>query len=224
MAITDWPRAERPREKLIERGAGALSDAELLAIFLGSGRQGRDAVACARDLLAAEGGLARLLARDGPDLRRVGGLGAVGAARLTAALELARRFYATAIEDRDVLAAPAATSRYLSARLSGHTREVFACVFLDTRNRVLACEDLFYGTIDGATVHPREVVRRALAHNAQGVILAHNHPSGVAEPSSADVHLTRRLEEALALIGVRVLDHIVVGQAQTVSFAERGLL
>ena len=224
MAITDWPACDRPREKLLQRGAEALSDAELLAIFLRTGVAGRSAVDLARELLARFGGLRRLLEADRGGFCSQRGLGAAKYAQLQAVLEMARRHLLEGLQRGDILTSPADTRRYLTARLRGHPQEVFACLFLDSRHRVIACEDLFHGTIDGASVHPREVVRRCLQHNAAAVILAHNHPSGVAEPSDADRRLTRRLRDALALIDVRVLDHLVIGDGEAMSFAERGLI
>ncbi len=224
MAITDWPEGERPRERLLRQGAEALSDAELLAIFLRTGVKGRSAVDLARELLAGQGGLAGLLDRTAEELAGRHGLGPAKAAQLLAALELGRRYLATRLERETVFTSPGQTRSYLSLRLRGRPFEVFACLFLDNRHRLIAFEELFTGTIDGASVHPREVVRRCLAHNAAAVILAHNHPSGVAEPSRADRQITRRLQQALDLIDVRVLDHLVVGDGDPVSFAERGLL
>jgi len=224
MAITDWPAAERPREKLLGRGAAALSDAELLAIFLRTGVAGKTAVDLARELLSEFGGLRPLLEAGAERFCRAHGLGAAKYAQLQAVLEMGRRHLHETLARGDALTSPDDTRRYLTARLRGHANEVFACLFLDNRHRVISFEELFHGTINGASVHPRQVVRRALGHNAAALILAHNHPSGVAEPSQADLHLTRRLSEALALIDVRVLDHIVVGDGETVSLAERGLL
>ncbi len=182
MHIRDWPRSERPREKLLGRGAGALSDAELLAIFLGSGVAGRDAVQTARDLLTAHGPLRRLLDRPPAALARLPGLGPARACQLAAALELGNRLMAAALERGDALTDPVAAGRYFARRLRPYPHEVFAALFLDTRHRALAFEELFAGTIDGAEVHPREVVRRAPAHNAAAVIVGHNHPSGCADP------------------------------------------
>lgn len=224
MAISDWPEDERPRERLIRHGPGALSDAELLALFLRTGLPGRDAVAVARDLLGDAGGLRPLLEMGAERARATRGLGPARYAQLQAALELGRRHLGERLARGDVLSCPDDTRRYLQARLRDLSHEVFACLFLDNRNRVIVCEEMFRGTIDGASVHPREVVRSALEHNAAAVILAHNHPSGVAEPSRADEHITRRLVDALGLVDVRVLDHLVVGDGETASFAERGLL
>ncbi len=224
MPIRDWPEQERPREKLLARGAQALSDAELLALFLRTGVRGKSAVDLARELLAAFGGLRPLLEAGHARLCAQPGLGPAKVVLLAAALELGRRHLEEQLTRGDALTSVGATRRYLAARLRHQPQEVFAVLFLDTRHRVIAYEELFHGTIDGTTVHPREVVRRALAHNAAALIVAHNHPSGVAEPSLADEQLTLRLRDALALIDVRVLDHVVVGDGETVSFAERGLL
>jgi len=219
MNIRNWPDHERPREKLIARGGGSLSDAELLAIFLGSGRRGQNAVDLGRALLADAGGLKQLL-----DQPRGPGIGEVAWCRLVAALELGRRYLDAELKSSMTIADPGTSARYLKSRLGGYPYEVFACLFLDNRHRMIAFEELFRGTIDTATVHPREVVRRCLAHNASAVILAHNHPSGVAEPSQTDRTITMRLREALGLIEVRVLDHIVIGDGLPTSLAERGWL
>lgn len=224
MAITDWPADERPREKLLQRGAGSLSDAELLAIFLRTGVRGKSAVDLARDLLGAFGGLRPLLEAERQNFCRTHGLGEAKYVLLQATLELARRHLLSTLERGDAVTSPEATRRYLTARLRHYPNEVFAALFLDNRHRVIAFEELFHGTIDGASVHPREVVRRGLAHNAAAIIFAHNHPSGVAEPSRADEAITRRLKEALALIDIRVLDHLVVGDGAIVSLAERGIV
>ena len=224
MSIKDWPEGERPREKLLERGAGALSDAELLAIFLRTGIPGKSAVDLARELLTDFGGLTGLLAADRRRFCDGKGLGTAKYAQLQAVLELSRRYLLTRLSGQDVLTSPEATRDYLKLRLYGSPHEIFACLFLDNRHRVIVYEELFRGTIDGASVHPREVVRRVIQTNAAAVIFAHNHPSGVAEPSQADLRITQRLKEALALIDVRVLDHIIVGDGDGTSFAERGLL
>jgi len=224
MRISDWPVSERPREKLLERGATALSDAELLAIFLRVGVAGQSAVDMARALLAEYGSLAALLAADRRTFCQAHGLGTAKFAQLQAVLEMARRYSAEEVERSDVLGDPQATRDYLTLRLGHVPHEVFACIFLDTRNRVIAFEEMFRGTIDGAAVYPREVVKTALAHNAAAVILAHNHPSGVAEPSAADRDITRRLVDALGLVDIRVLDHLIITHNQQLSFAERGML
>ena len=224
MSISNWPQAERPREKLIQRGATALSDAELLAIFLRTGIAGCSAVELARRLVNEYGGLRTLFQADRKRFCATRGLGDAKYAQLQAVLELARRHLAESLMRGDALKNPAETRRYLTARLRDYPYEVFACLFLDTRHRVISYEELFRGTIDGASVHPREVVRRALQHNAAAVILAHNHPSGIAEPSDADRRITTRLQDALALIDIRVLDHIVIGDQRATSFAERGFI
>jgi DNA repair protein RadC len=219
MSIRDWPPDERPRDKLIARGGSALSDAELLAVFIGSGRRGQNAVEAGRALLAGAGGLKALL--DTPRCRDVG---AVAWCRLVAALELGRRYLDAELKTALTLTDPGATGRYIKSRLCAYPYEVFACLFLDGRYRVLAFEELFRGSIGGASVHPREVVRRCIAHNAAAVILAHNHPSGTPEPSQADRTITLRLRDALGLVDVRVLDHIIVGDGAPISLAERGWL
>lgn len=222
MPITDWPAAERPREKLLARGAAALSDAELLAIFLRTGIAGSTAVDLARELLQRFGGLRALLDAGQAQFCCGRGLGTAKYAQLQAVLEMSRRHLGEILQRGSVLGNPNDTCRFLSAHLRDLPHEVFACLFLDNRHRVIRFDELFQGTINGASVHPREVVRRALTHNAAAVILAHNHPSGVAEPSQADLALTARLKNALALIDVVVLDHIIVGDGETVSLAERG--
>jgi DNA repair protein RadC len=222
MHITDWPTAERPREKLLSRGADMLTDAELLAIFIGSGLPGRDAVQTSRDLLQGHGPLRELLDRDPGDLARLPGLGPARACKLSAALELGRRHLQADLERGTLLSDPAAAGQYFSLRLRQRRQEVFAALFLDNRHRALAFEELFSGTIDRAEVHPREILRRALAHNAAAVIVGHNHPSGNPEPSQADRNLTRRLKDALELLDIRLLDHFVIGDGAPVSLAARG--
>ena len=224
MSIQHWPATERPREKLLARGAGSLSDAELIAVIMGSGIRGRSAVELARDLLDRFGGLRGLLEGDLERLCAAPGLGSARSAELKACLELGHRYLEARLRRGDVLGSPVDTRRFLLARLRGHAHEVFACLFLDSRNRVISFDEMFHGTIDGASVHPREVVRRAIQRNAAGLIVAHNHPSGVAEPSHADRALTRRLREAVELVDVRLLDHFVIGDGEVVSFAERGWL
>ncbi len=222
MAITDWPADERPREKLLKRGADALSDAELLAIFLRTGIKGKTAVDLARELLDEHGSLRGLLAADEREFCSSQGLGSAKYAQLQAVLEMGRRHLWETITRSDCLANPDDTRNYLTTRLRGQRNEVFACLFLDNKNRIIEYEELFFGTIDGASVHPRHILQRALRHNAAGVILAHNHPSGVAEPSQADRQITRRTREALALLDIRVLDHLVVGDGEIASLAEMG--
>ncbi len=222
--IHSWPAAERPREKLLARGARVLSDAELLAVIIGSGARGVSALDLARDLLERFGGLRELMESDRVRACATPGLGAARYAEIKACLELGQRYLEARLRRGDALGSPGDTRRFLEARLRGYGHEVFACLFLDARNRVISFDEMFHGTIDGASVHPREVVRRALERNAAGLIVAHNHPSGVAEPSRADRALTRRLQEAVALVDVRLLDHFVVGDGEVVSFAERGWL
>jgi len=224
MPISDWPEAERPREKLLSLGPDALSDAELLAIFLRTGLPGLNAVDLARNLVREYGGLRQLLQADRKRFCDTKGLGNAKYAQLQAVLELARRHLGENLARSDTLSNPADTRHYLTARLRDYPYEVFACLFLDSRHRLICYEELFRGTIDGASVHPREVIRCALQHNAAAVILAHNHPSGVAEPSEADRRITRRLKDALALVDIRVLDHVVIGDQTAASFAELGLL
>lgn len=223
MAITHWPAEERPREKLLQRGAEALSDAELLAIFLRTGTRGKSAVDLARDLLTQAGSLRALLNMDIDAFCAINGMGQAKYVQLQAVIEMAGRHLQESLVRGDAFSSPHDARRYLQHRLRDYPHEVFACLFLDTRHRLITYEELFTGTIDGASVHPREVVRRAIQHNAAAVIFAHNHPSGVAEPSAADRNITARLKSALEYVDVRVLDHIVVGD-EPVSMAERGLI
>lgn len=222
MHIRDWPTDERPREKLLARGVGALSDAELIALFLGSGLRGRDAVSTARELLRDHGPLRSLLEHTPAELARLPGIGPARACLLTAALELGNRHLSADLERGVALTDPQAAGRYFAQRLRSLGHEVFAVLFLDTRHRALAFEEMFRGTIDGAEVHPREVVRRALAHNAAAVIVGHNHPSGNPEPSAAERAVTARLKQALGLVDLRLLDHFVIGDGPPVSLAARG--
>jgi DNA repair protein RadC len=224
MSIADWPEAERPREKLLTLGPRALSDAELLAIFLRIGVAGKSAVDLARDLLMQYGGLRPLLEATQADFCKGLGLGNAKYAQLQAVLEMGRRHLSATMKAGDLLSSPDLVRQYLSAQLRHQPREVFAVLFLDNQNRLITYEELFFGTIDGAAVYPREVVRRAMVHNAAALVLAHNHPSGIAEPSQADQRITQRLQAALELIDVRILDHMVVGDLEVVSFAERGLI
>ncbi len=223
MSIREWPEQERPREKLLARGCDALSDAELIAVLLGSGVPGKDAIALGRELLGSSGGLSALLGDPGGTVQ-LRGIGPAKRARLMAALELARRSLAEQLAELPSLGNPRDSGNYLRARLRHLPYEVFGCLYLDNRHRVLAFEELFRGTIDGASVHPREVVRACLRHNASAVIFAHNHPSGVAEPSAADRAITRELRDALQLVDVRVLDHLVIGSGEPTSMAALGLL
>jgi DNA repair protein RadC len=222
--ILQWHESERPREKLLRLGAGSLSEAELLAILLHTGTPGRSALDTARVLLAEFRSLRGLLTAERAAVCATRGLGPAKYSLLQASLELSRRHYAELMQAGPALANPRATREFLRLQLRDRDHEVFCCLFLDNRHRVIAFDEVFRGTIDGASVHPREVVKLALARNAAAVILAHNHPSGVAEPSQADELITGRLRDALALVDIRVLDHIVVGDGACVSFAERGLL
>ena len=224
MNLKDWPAAERPREKLLQCGAGTLSDAELLALWLGSGCSGQDAVALARSLLAEFGSLRALIGAPPARLCDQRGVGPARYARLQASLELCRRHYLEVLKAGPTLQSPRAVRDYLVSALRDRDHEVFCCLFLDNRNRLLAFEELFRGTIDGASVYPREVVKRALDRRAAALIFAHNHPSGIAEPSQADEFITRRLRDALALVDIRVIDHVIVGDGTCVSLAERGAL
>jgi len=224
LAIRDWPESERPREKLMEHGSQSLSDAELLAILLGSGIQGRSAVDLARSLIDEFGSLRELLSADRTRLQSRLGIGPARYATLMAAVELARRHFREPLSRTSALNTPDSTRSFLLAQLRDKPYEVFCCLFLDNRHRLIAFEEVFRGTIDGASVHPREVIRQTMLHNAAAVIIAHNHPSGVAEPSQADEAVTRRLRQALALVDIRLLDHIIVGDGRCYSFAEHGLL
>lgn len=224
MAITDWPEFERPREKLLQRGAASLSDAELLAIFLRTGVTGKSAVDLARELIAKFGSLTQLFAAGEKNFCETHGMGQAKYAQLQAVLEMSRRALQEEMRHGDALNSPRAVRDYLRLLLGGRQQEVFLALFLDTQHRVIAAEELFHGTLSQTSVYPREVVKRALAHNAAAVILAHNHPSGVAEPSQPDRMLTDALKQALGLVDVRVLDHFVVAGGQTLSFAEKGFI
>ena len=223
MAITDWALEDRPREKLLIKGAEALSDAELLAIFLRTGIKGKTAVDLARDLLTDSGGLSALLSADEARFCQGKGVGQAKFVQLKAVVEMSRRYLHEKIQRGDVMENVADVKRYLQSRLQAYPFEVFSCLFLDNKHRVIEYEELFRGTVDTDSVHTREVVRRAIHHNAVAIVLAHNHPSGGAEPSTSDIEITTRLKEALQLIDVRVLDHFIIGD-EVVSFAERGLL
>lgn len=224
MRITDWPEAERPREKLMARGVAALSDAELLALFIRTGLKGRTALDLAREWIAAFDGLRGFLEAGPEALMELRGLGTAKYAELQAALELGRRHLASTLERQDVMNSPDATRHYVTSRLRNLRYEVFAALFLDNQHRLICYEELFRGCLSQCSVHPRQVVERALNLNAAAIIFAHNHPSGVTEPSSADRQITERLQRALDLVDIRVLDHLVVGEGKPVSFAERGWL
>ncbi|CAG9169055.1 RadC family protein [Cupriavidus pinatubonensis] len=224
MSITNWPACERPREKLQECGAAALSDAELLAVFLRVGATGKSAVELARDLMVRFGSLTRLFTADARAVLGIRGMGEAKYTQLQAVPELARRMLAESLELPAGLDSPAAVRSYLRLTLAPLTQEVFVCLFLDMRNRMIASEELFRGTLNQTAVYPREVARRALAHNAASVIVAHNHPSGSCTPSPSDLQMTRILARALELIDVRLLDHFVVAGTNVHSFAEHGQL
>lgn len=224
MSVKDWPKSERPRERLLARGAAALSDAELLALLLGSGGAGVSALECARAALLRLGSVGALLAAPPATIVALPGWGLAGYTRLQAVVELAKRMLHEAARASPALGSPQAVRDYLCLALARRGHEIFTVLFLDAQHRLIASEEMFRGTLTQTSVYPREVVKNALAYNSAAVILAHNHPSGVAEPSRADEALTRALQAALALVDVRVLDHIVVAGAQSVSFAERGLL
>lgn len=224
MGINDWPADERPREKLLQRGAAFLTDAELLAIFLRTGVSGKSAVDVARHLLQEFGGLRPLLSANQESFCAHLGLGPAKFAQLQAMLEMSHRYLEAELKRGEGLTSPEAAGRYLKLQLRDLPHEVFALLLLDNQHRVLHFEVLFRGTLDGASVYPREVVKLVLAHNAAAVIMAHNHPSGIAEPSNADELITKRLKEALACVEVRVLDHLIIGDGEPVSFAARGLL
>lgn len=224
MAITDWPEGERPREKLLRKGASSLSEAELLAIFLRTGLPGKSAVDLARELLGRFGNLTSLFAAGEIEFCQTPGMGTAKYAQLQAVLEMARRALQEEITQRDALSSPQVVRDFLRLKLQGLAHEVFMALFLDAQNRVIASEELFRGTLAQTSVYPREVVKRALHHNAAALIFAHNHPSGVAEPSHADQTLTQALKQALALVDIKVLDHFIVAGSGYLSFAEKGLM
>jgi DNA repair protein RadC len=224
MAITDWPSDQRPRERLIKFGPQALSDAELLAVFLRVGAAGKSAVDLGREMTCHFGSLNRLFSASLSDFCVINGLGPAKFAQLQAVLELGRRSLAEELQSGSSFDAPAAVKQYLQLLLTNKPYESFLVLFLDVKNRLICAEELFRGTLTHASVYPREVVKAALAHNAAGVMLAHNHPSGTLEPSAADHKLTQILKQALGLIDVRVLDHFIVAGTQVHSFAEHGQL
>ena len=215
---------DRPREKLLNKGASSLSDAELLSIFLRTGIKGKPVINLAQEMLDKFGGIRQLLEANPEKVISIPGIGIAKFAQLKATLELIERYLRSSFDRGEAITDPGLTRRYLKCKLGHHTREVFACMFLDNQHRLISYEELFFGTIDGASVHPREVVKRTLDNNAAAVIFAHNHPSGISEPSQADQRITDRLKSALLLIDVRVLDHMIVGEGEVMSFAERGLL
>ncbi|MCK5647997.1 MAG: DNA repair protein RadC, partial [Gammaproteobacteria bacterium] len=224
MPINDWPEAERPREKLLQRGADALTDAELLAIFLRTGTKGLSAIDLAYHLLHDFSSLRNLFNANLEDFSRTRGVGPAKYVQLQAVLEMSKRYLSETLKKQDVIANPEDTRQYLKSQLRDRPYEVFAALFLDNRHQIITFKELFHGTIDGASVYPREVVKMALEQNAAALIVAHNHPSGVAEPSSADERITIRLKDALALVDIRLLDHLIIGDGEIVSLAERGVL
>lgn len=224
MSIRNWPAAERPRERLLELGAASLSDAELLAIFLRTGVAGKSAVDLARHLLNEFGSLRVLLDADLRTFSNHLGLGPAKFAQLQAVMEMARRHMAESLKRDSALESPSQVRNYLKALLRDEPHEVFGCLFLDSKHRVLTFETLFHGSINQAYVHPRQVVKRAIANNAASLILCHNHPSGVSDPSQADIELTQRLKDALWLVDVKVLDHLIIGDGEPLSMAECGLI
>jgi len=224
VSITDWPAGERPREKLLQRGASSLSDAELLAIFLRTGVVGKSAVDLARELITRFGTLTDLFASSEKDFCAIHGMGQAKYVQLQAVLEMARRALHEEMKTGDALNSPHSVRDYLRLLLRGRLNEVFMAIFLDAQHRVIAAEELFHGTLTQTSVYPREVVKRALHYNAAAVIFAHNHPSGVSEPSQADKSLTEALKHSLALVDVRVLDHFIVAGVECLSFAERGMV
>ena len=224
MAISDWPESERPREKLVKNGAKSLSDTELLAIFLRTGITGKSAVDLARDLLKQFGSLTNLFAANQREFCLLPGMGIAKYTQLQAVLEMARRALGDEFKNRDIMDSPELVRDYLRLTLQNKEYEIFLGIFLDTKNRTIATEELFNGTLTQTSVYPREVIKRVLHHNAASIIFAHNHPSGAAEPSHADKVLTTTLKQALALIDVKVLDHFIVGDGTTLSFAENGLI
>lgn len=226
MAITDWPAGERPRERLLAHGPAHLSDAELLAIYLRVGVRGKSAVDLARDLLLRfDGHLNRLVEASLPELASVSGIGMAKAAQLKASFELSRRALNQEMSRHDILSTPSAVRDWLRLKLAGRPHEIFMALWLDAQNRLLDAQELFVGTLTQTSVYPREVVKAGLAHNAAAAILAHNHPSGIGEPSRADEMLTHSLKEALSMVDIKLLDHfIVAGNSPPLSFAERGLL
>ncbi len=224
MTLNHWPQHERPRERLLQHGPAALSDAELLAIFLRTGVAGRTVLDLARDLIAHFGNVKNILDTDCDSFCQIKGLGPAKYCQLQAAAELIQRHHKAALERPDGFSSPEAVKTYLRGHFSGRKHEVFACLFLDNKNRLIACRDLFQGTVDGATVHPRVIAEHCLRLNAAAVIFAHNHPSGVSDPSQQDIALTRRLVDLLDTLDVRVLDHFVIGYNNEFSMASAGML
>lgn len=224
LAIRDWPDAERPREKLLQQGVSALSDAELLAVLLRTGVRGKTAVDLGRDLLREFGGLRQVMEVDYERFCQTRGLGLTKYVQFQVVLEIARRYLKSGMQQKPILHNPEETYQFLAAQLRPCQDEVFACLFLDNAHRVIEFEKMFHGTINFAHVHPRTLIKQALKHNAAALILAHNHPSGIAEPSNADIEITRHLKQVLSFIEVRLLDHVVIGDQVAISLAERGVI
>jgi len=224
MAISDWPASERPREKLLSKGANTLSDAELLAIFLRTGCAGKSAVDLARELLTQFNGLRPILEADHTHFCQAKGLGDAKYSQLQAVLEMARRHLAEYLQKSETFDSSDAVKQYLIRQLRHQKHEVFAVLFLDNQHKLITYQELSHGTVNAAAVYPRELVKAALAHNAAAIIIAHNHPSGVSEPSQADKQITHEIRQCLSLMDIRVLDHVVIGEGETTSFAERGWL
>ena len=224
MAINHWPSLERPREKLLAKGANALSDAELLAIFIHTGTQKESAIDIARNLLSEFGGIRNILTAEQQQFCQIQGLGPVKFALMQAAIELGKRFYSEKLYRGDALSSPELVANHLIHQLRDRQHEVFSILYLDSRHRIIEYEELFTGTLNSASVYPREVVKKVLSHNAGAVIIAHNHPSGVAEPSQSDLSITNKLKDALSLIDVKLLDHLIIGDGEYVSFSSRGLI
>ncbi len=222
MGIKQWPKSQRPREKLIKQGAQALSDAELLAIFLRTGTQGVDAVELARRVIMHFGSLQALILASKSDFCDCFGLGEAKFAQLQAVVEMSTRYLNETLEKEDVFTCVDSVQLFLKSKLRLSSREIFAVMLLDSQHRLIHFQEMFYGTIDAAAVYPREVVKMALKHNAAACILAHNHPSGVCEPSQADIYITQKLQQALALVDINLLDHFVIGDGVPISLAERG--
>lgn len=224
MTIKDWPSQERPREKLLKLGAKALSDAELLAIFLRTGTKGKTAIDLARELLSKFGGLRKILNADYKQLRKATGIGSAKYCQLKACCELHRRYLQETIERQDILSCPKDTHTFLQAQLRDQRHEIFSCLFLDSQNRVICFDQLFIGTINYAHIYPREIIERALEYSATSIIFVHNHPSGNAKPSRADIEMTRNLQKIFKGLELRLLDHLIVGDGETISLAELGLI
>ncbi len=224
MTIKEWPELERPREKLLHQGASALSDAELLAIFLRTGVSGKSAVDISRELIKKFGDLRGVLTAKQADFCEIPGLGPVKFLYMQAVVELGRRHLRQKMPPRDVMTNPESVNDFLSSHLRDRSREIFAVLFLDNRHQVIKYEEMFQGTLGSAAVHPREIIKQVLHHNAAAVIIAHNHPSGIAEPSQSDADITVKIQKALQLVDVRLLDHIIVGDGEFVSLSNRGII